>query len=227
MVHTSAILTQPSGQHAHELSLHTDLLQHNRFKTCNECHGSGRLTRRMTPSQLASADMPQIIILMDAASAISIQASASRQIFAFARDDGTPFAAWLSRVRSCSPRDVSCFKLTFEQVSPRLDVPLNAVICSTTIACLLSLINIGSTVAFNSLISLTNGTLMVSYGMCIGCFVWRRLSKQPMLPSQFQLGRYGLLVNLLAMSFLSVVFVMVSAKKSDVRSPDLHILIER
>lgn len=118
-------------------------------------------------------------------------------------------------------------QLTCKQVSPRLDVPLNAVICSTTIACLLSLINIGSTVAFNSLISLTNGTLMVSYGMCIGCFVWRRLSKQPMLPSQFQLGRYGLLVNLLALSFLSVVFVMVSEIESFVRSPDLHLLIGR
>ncbi|EME41161.1 hypothetical protein DOTSEDRAFT_135799 [Dothistroma septosporum NZE10] len=143
-----------------------------------------------TKSLPATNAMAAIIVLMDGASAISIQASASRQIFAFARDAGTPFAPWLSRV------------------STRLDVPLNAVICSTTIACLLSLINIGSTVAFNSLISLTNGTLMVSYGMCIGCFVWRRLSNQPMLPSQFKLGKYGLLVNLLAMAFLAVVFVM-------------------
>lgn len=102
--------------------------------------------------------------------------------------------------------------LTTSQVSPSLDVPVNAVITSLIISSLLSLINIGSTVAFNSLVSLTNGVLMVSYSVCIGCFVWRRLSRQPMLPSRFNLGVLGLPVNLLAMAFLAVVFVMVSIR---------------
>lgn len=102
--------------------------------------------------------------------------------------------------------------LTIFQVSPNLDVPVNAVVTSLVISSLLSLINIGSTVAFNSLVSLTNGVLMVSYSVCIGCFVWRRLSRQPMLPSRFNLGALGLPVNLLAMAFLAVVFVMVSLR---------------
>ncbi|KAF2159782.1 hypothetical protein M409DRAFT_70827 [Zasmidium cellare ATCC 36951] len=143
-----------------------------------------------TQSLAATNTMTAIIVFMDAFSAVTIMASASRQMYAFARDNGTPYAGWLSAV------------------SPRLDVPVNAVITSLVISSLLSLINIGSTVAFNSLVSLTNGVLMVSYGVCIGCFVWRRLSRQPMLPSRFNLGVLGLPVNLLAMAFLSVVFVM-------------------
>lgn len=62
--------------------------------------------------------------------------------------------------------------------------------------------------AFNNLVSLTNGTLMVSYTVCIGCFVWRRLSGQPMLPSKFNMGRLGLAINLVSLAFLAVVFVM-------------------
>lgn len=130
---------------------------------------------------------------------------------AFARDNGTPYAAWLSHVRDAS-QTFDPTILTILQVSPTLDVPVNAVISSLVISSLLSLINIGSTVAFNSLVSLTNGVLMVSYSVCIGCFVWRRLSRQPMLPSRFNLGALGLPVNLLAMAFLAVVFVMVSLR---------------
>lgn len=43
-------------------------------------------------------DFDEIIIFMDAFSAVTIMASASRQMFAFARDQGTPFASWLARV---------------------------------------------------------------------------------------------------------------------------------
>ncbi|CAK1364386.1 unnamed protein product [Cercospora beticola] len=143
-----------------------------------------------TQSLGATNAMAGIIIFMDAFSAVSIMASASRQMYAFARDQGTPFAGWLSKVDS------------------RLDVPVNAVVMSTIIACLLSLINIGSTVAFNNLVSITNGVLVTSYTVCIGCFIWRRLSRQEMLPSRFDLGHFGLLVNVLAICFLIIIFVM-------------------
>ncbi|KAI5362562.1 Putative amino acid/polyamine transporter I [Septoria linicola] len=143
-----------------------------------------------TQSLAATNAMTAIIVFMDAFSAVTIMASASRQMYAFARDQGTPYSAWLSRV------------------SPKLDVPVNAVVASTIISCLLSLINVGSTVAFNSLVSLTNGVLMVSYSVCIGCFVWRRLSNKPMLPSRFDLGKFGLVVNVLALAFLVMIFVM-------------------
>ncbi|EMF13409.1 amino acid transporter [Sphaerulina musiva SO2202] len=143
-----------------------------------------------TRSLAATNAMSGIIIFMDAFSAVTIMASASRQMYAFARDQGTPYSDWLSRV------------------DPKLDVPRNAVVASTVISCLLSLINVGSTVAFNSLVSLTNGVLMVSYSICIGCFVWRRISNKPLLPSRFNLGKWGLPINLFSLAFLAVVFVM-------------------
>lgn len=51
---------------------------------------------------------------------------------------------------------------------------------------------------------------MVSYSICIGCFVWRRISNKPLLPSRFNLGKWGLPINLFSLAFLAVVFVMVS-----------------
>lgn len=79
---------------------------------------------------------------------------------------------------------------------------------SVTISVLLSLINIGSTVAFNSLVSLGSGTLMVSYIVCIGSFMSRRFAKEPMPLSKFSLGSMGLPVNILAMCYLVIVFII-------------------
>lgn len=170
---------------------------------------------------------------MDGFSAVTIMASASRQMlyvfritdqFFQRREADCAIPVHLQETKA-HPTQHGCLRYDFHvlsmdfktddlQVNTKLDVPLNAVLTSTAISCLLSLINIGSTVAFNNLVSLTNGVLMVSYSVCVGCFVWRRLSGQPMLPSRFNLGVLGLPINLLAMAFLAVVFVMVSSWSS-------------
>jgi choline transport protein len=73
----------------------------------------------------------------------------------------------------------------------------------------IALINIGSTVAFNSVASLGTGTLTMSYIISISCIIWRKLCGKPLLPSQFNMGRrVGLAVNLLAVGFLCVLFVI-------------------
>jgi amino acid transporter len=89
-----------------------------------------------------------------------------------------------------------------------MDVPVNSVIVSVVFSVLLSLINIGSTVAFNSLVSLGSGTLMVSYIVCIGCFIHRRFSKEPILPTRFSLGAMGLPINIVAICYLGLVFIV-------------------
>jgi amino acid transporter len=73
--------------------------------------------------------IPTVLIF---AGTLSFNLSASRQTWALARDKGLPFSSWL------------------ERVNPKLQVPANAVTftCGFTIA--LSLINIGSDVAFNA-----------------------------------------------------------------------------
>ncbi|KAK5726509.1 hypothetical protein LTR17_012632 [Elasticomyces elasticus] len=144
-----------------------------------------------TQSLPAANAMTSLIIILSACSNITVMAGSSRQLFAFARDSGVPFASWVAYVR------------------PRSNVPVNAIIVSFAVAVLIALINIGSTVAFNSVTSLGTGTLTISYIISISCMIWRKLSGRPLLPSHFDMGRrFGLVVNFVALAFMCLVFVI-------------------
>jgi choline transport protein len=71
------------------------------------------------------------------AGTLSFNLSASRQTWAFARDKGLPFSGWLG------------------QVNQKLHVPANSVTFTCAFTIVLSLINIGSDVAFNASTSLS------------------------------------------------------------------------
>lgn len=82
------------------------------------------------------------------------------------------------------------------QVHPKLHVPANAVALTTAVTLLLSLINIGSTVAFNAIVSLQLASLMTTYSVSIACVLYRRLTDPESLPkARWSLGRYGPTVN--------------------------------
>ena len=72
----------------------------------------------------------------------------------------------------------------------------------------MALINIGSTVAFNQILSLGICALLGSYLVSIGCVAWRRISGTPLLESYFKLGKLGLPLNLVSMAFLAVAWTM-------------------
>jgi len=145
-------------------------------------------------------------------------ASTSRQTFAFARDHGLPFDTWLAKVSTripnlrpptplhLNPRNNRTHKFfSFpeqhpeanpSQVSTKNHIPANAVILTCIITILLSLINLGSTAAFNAIISLQLMALMATYLLSIGSVLWRRTrSSDPLPPARFSLGRYGTVVN--------------------------------
>lgn len=84
---------------------------------------------------------------------------------------------------------------------------MNAILTTIVITGLLSLINIGSATALNSITSLTTAALLSSYMCSIGCMIWRRVTNQPLLPSKFSLGRWGLPINVASELFLVVTFV--------------------
>ena len=67
---------------------------------------------------------------------------------------------------------------------------------------LLSLINIGSTVAFMQVISLAVAAMLTSYLISISCVTLKRLRGEPLLPSKFNLGKFGLAINIIAVLFL-------------------------
>ena len=92
---------------------------------------------------------------------------------------------------------------------PGWDIPLNAVIVTLVFTALLSLIIIGSTIAFDIMTSLSGVGLISSYILAIGCIISYRLRGQSLPPSRFTLGRAGLYVNIFAMCFLILTFVML------------------
>ncbi len=91
--------------------------------------------------------------------ATSIMTTSSRMTYAFARDGGLPY----SRV--------------WAKVHPTLDLPLNALYLTTTLVVIFGCIFLGSSSAFNAIISSSVVALGVSYGLpiAINCMRGRRM----------------------------------------------------
>ncbi|KAK7957323.1 uncharacterized protein PG986_006545 [Apiospora aurea] len=138
--------------------------------------------------------MSVLIIFMTVAGLLTQGATASRQLWAFSRD---------------------------KDVYPRLNLPVNSIITTLIFTILLSLIAIGSPVAFNTLTSLGTTAILSSYMCSIGCVLWRRVTNKPLLPSKFSLGRWGLFVNVVSMMFLVLAFVFSFFPPSPDPTPDL------
>lgn len=90
-----------------------------------------------------------------------------------------------------------------------MDVPANAVLVTLLCTTLLSLIIIGSTIAFNIITSLGQLGLVSSYIIVIACVFAKRLRGEPLLPSRFNLGRAGIVINAIALCFLSLAFIFL------------------
>ncbi|KAF2114202.1 amino acid/polyamine transporter I [Lophiotrema nucula] len=137
----------------------------------------------------SATGMSVILIILNVINNLTNMAGASRQMFAFARDRGMPCHAWVSLVR------------------PGYDVPVNAIIISAFCACVLHCINIGSSIAFNIIMSVGSVALITSYFTSIGCITWRRLRGLSLLDTKFSMGKAALPVNLLSLAFLVLMYV--------------------
>lgn len=145
--------------------------------------------KNATGSNAASSGLASIILILEVCSAISILATTSRQMFAFARDNALPF----SRV--------------FAYVQPRSQIPIYSVLTTTLITTLLSLINIGSTAAFNAIASVTIAALFLTYLFAIGCFIGVRMRTDRLPYARFSLGKFGLPINVFAFAYLSFAII--------------------
>ncbi|KAL8830190.1 MAG: hypothetical protein Q9191_001571 [Dirinaria sp. TL-2023a] len=109
----------------------------------------------------------------------------------------------------------------YYQVHAGRDIPTNAILATTVISVLLISISFGSTIAFNQLIALGTVALLCSYMGSIGSMALLRIrGRQPSRGQYFSLGRWGLLVNVLALMFLALAFVMIFFPP--MRNPDLE-----
>ena len=103
-----------------------------------------------------TAVMASIVLVMGISSTVGLLASASRLLWAFSRDRSMPFWTVIS------------------QVDGRTSIPVPAVLITTLISALLALIGIGSSLAFNDVISITTVGLYSSYIMPLALLLWRR-----------------------------------------------------
>jgi amino acid transporter len=111
-------------------------------------------------------------------------ASVTRLTWAFARDNGLPFSDF------------------FAVVDPTYKIPIRALFLVSSCIFALSFIQIGSTAAFNAILSLSTLGLYISYLIPLGLLVWKRLTAPQDIPQgNFTLGKLGLPINLVAILF--------------------------
>lgn len=122
---------------------------------------------------------------------VTALATCAREMFAFARDRGLPFSKWIGKM------------------DEKWNIPFNAVYTTSIICCVLCLIQLGSTLAFNIIVSLSVLGLLSTYMISIGCVLWRKLKGLPLPHARWSLGRYGVFIN--GFAFLYSAFIIVMA----------------
>jgi choline transport protein len=130
-----------------------------------------------------------LVFLLIAIGNVTCLATCSREVWAFSRDKGFPFSNWISRMNR------------------KQSIPYNSVYLSSALAGVLCLINLGSSFAFNIIVSLILLAILSTYMLSIGCLIHRRLSGKPLPHARWSLGRFGLPINIFAFFYSGFVIV--------------------
>lgn len=141
-----------------------------------------------TASARATASLMGLLIGISYFVGVAATATVSRLTWAWSRDGG--LHPWIAIV------------------SQRFHVPVAAVILPTIIVILLALLGLGSSAAFGAITALSSLALYVSYSIAIACMLWTRLSR-PLELGSWNLGRWGLWVNIFALVYTIWVIVFL------------------
>ena len=87
------------------------------------------------------------------------------------------------------------------------NIPFNSVYLTSVASGVLCLINLGSTLGFNIVVSLSLLGLLSTYMLSIGCVLLKRIKGEPLPHARWSLGRFGLPIN--AFAFFYSGFVLV------------------
>lgn len=101
------------------------------------------------------------------------------------------------------------------RVDERYRVPINTVIFTVIFTVVMSLINIGSTAAFNAFLSVSVVALMATYTLSIACIFVKRIRGEPLPPARWKLfgknaapgdvtgglGKFGAPINAVALLY--------------------------
>ncbi|CAG8981069.1 hypothetical protein HYALB_00013253 [Hymenoscyphus albidus] len=133
-----------------------------------------------------------VISVVNILSVNSVLATASRTLWAFARENGLPFSSFLVKVQ------------------PKTRLPLNANYASIGINMLLALISVGSTAAFQAFFSVAVAAYYSSFFIAACVMLHKRLTTpESELPwGPFRLGKMGfpITIGALIYTFLAVFF---------------------
>lgn len=78
---------------------------------------------------------------------------------------------------------------------------------SFCITSLLSLINLGSSVTFNAILSIGVVSLLSSYLASIGCILLKRIRGEALLPRRWSLGKYGIALNGIGLAYVVIAYI--------------------
>lgn len=130
-----------------------------------------------------------VVLLLLYVGNVTCLATSSREVFAFARDKGFPFSSWLA------------------EINRHNHVPYNAVYAVSFWAGVICLIDLGSTFAFNIVVSLNLLALVSTYALSIGCVTLKRMRGKELPPARWSLGKWGLPINMFAVAYC--IFVVI------------------
>ena len=121
---------------------------------------------------------------------VAVLTATSRATYAFARDNGFPFSNYIGHLHE------------------RTKLPLWALGLTVIITMLLGLINIGSSTAFNAVVSLVVSSYYSTYFNAISLLTWRKLTGTAPAPGPWTIGKTpSLVVNILTLVYIVIVFI--------------------
>lgn len=145
-----------------------------------------------TKSNAFTTVLVLFIVIIAMTASVACLASASRTLWAFARDDATPFSSFISKV------------------DDKKQIPLRAIAIVTVLEMLLGLIYVGNSTAFNAVLSMAIIGIYISYLLPVACMLFfGRSTLSPTDYGPFKLNRLcGIVCNVIALvwSIVTVIF---------------------
>lgn len=158
-------------------------------------------------STAGATALASILAFMNASCCMTMLAAASRQAWSFGRDEGLPFSSWFRKV-SKHPQPIYILTNLDQITTLGIPVPVNAAIFSLSLSIIFSLLNLGSTTVFNSIVGLLSGSGAVSYFISIACVFTKRLRGEELPVGRWSLGKLAIAVNAFALCYLVIMIVI-------------------
>ena len=133
-----------------------------------------------------------LLIYIGTVASVGLTASASRMMWAFARDKGFPFQQFLTHI------------------SPKWQVPANAIVIIVIIQMVIGTINFGNTTAFQAIVSLATIAILFTYLVPPALMLLYARRNMKIEYGPFKLGRFGIFLNTISCSFTLLFFILLN-----------------